>query len=752
MIAIMQTSTKLSNTVTPIALDDAGWDAFVQGSSLGHPLQTSAWGRLKARFGWQRQIVALAGPDGCPQAGSLLLFRRVAGLSMAYAPKGPLTSWSDPAQTSALLAALRTECSRQGALFLKIEPDLPDTPANRNLLTHYGFRPSPQSIQPRSTIVLEIGGSEEAILQRMKSKWRYNIRLAERKGVTVREITRTDLTYFNELMQNTGERDGFAVRSANYYSAAYELFVPQHGVFLLAEYAGQPLAALVVCITGQTACYLWGASGDHERNRMPNHALQWAAIRWARSRGAARYDFYGIPDEIGQVAQGLHGADGSGVSVDELPLELDALPSHGLWGVYRFKQGFGGTVVRSLGAWDLPINPLGYWLYGAGLTLKKRIDGRQAAKPPGPTTVASSPTIMICKPIEKAEDWRRLLAGLADPHVLQSWEWGAIKAQTEWGAARFGLLVNQQPQAAFQFLWRQPIAYLPWRIGYVPKGPVVDWGNGDLVDATLAEIERQARWRQCIFVKIDPDVREDTTTGRLLLHALARRGWRRSHEQIQFKNTGYSDLTVDEEQLLSAMKSKWRYNIRLAERRGIRVRQGSATDFASFYQLYAETGRRDGFLTRPLDYYVTTWRTFLTAQEQTDNPAGGTLLLAEHPDDPQPVAGLFLLRFGSTAWYFYGASSERQRRDMPNYLLQWEALRWAKAQGCTRYDWWGAPTQPGVEQDSLQGVWQFKQGFGAELQPHIGAWDYPVTPLLYRLYREIMPQLSSLLRQWTGHG
>ena len=99
------------------------------------------------------------------------------------------------------------------------------------------------------------------------------------------------------------------------------------------------------------------------------------------------------------------------------------------------------------------------------------------------------------------------------------------------------------------------------------------------------------------------------------------------------------------------------------------------------------------------------------------------------------------------AWYFYGASSERHRRDMPNHLLQWEALRWALAQGCTVYDWWGAPTHPDDPEDRMQGVWQFKQGFGAELQPHIGAWDYPVSPTLYRLYTAAMPRVLGAVRR-----
>jgi lipid II:glycine glycyltransferase (peptidoglycan interpeptide bridge formation enzyme) len=266
----------------------------------------------------------------------------------------------------------------------------------------------------------------------------------------------------------------------------------------------------------------------------------------------------------------------------------------------------------------------------------------------------------------------------------------------------------------------------------------------DLVDSALQHIEQAARATGCIFVKIDPDLREDQTCGRLALHALERRGWRFSPDQIQFKNTAFTDLSVDETTLIEQMKSKWRYNVRLAERRGVGVRQGEAADLAAFYGLYAETGRRDGFLIRPYDYYHTTWQTFLEAQTEPENPAGGALLLAEHPDDPQPLAGVFLLKYGRRAWYFYGASSERHRRDMPNYLLQWEALRWAQAQGCTVYDWWGAPAQLDDANDPIQGVWQFKQGFGARFQPHIGAWDFPVSPVLYRLYTEAMPQVIAL--------
>jgi lipid II:glycine glycyltransferase (peptidoglycan interpeptide bridge formation enzyme) len=272
------------------------------------------------------------------------------------------------------------------------------------------------------------------------------------------------------------------------------------------------------------------------------------------------------------------------------------------------------------------------------------------------------------------------------------------------------------------------------------------------VEAVLAQVEKLAKRTNCIFVKIDPDVDEASSDGTRLRHTLRQRGWRFSQDQIQFKNTASSDLQPDEETLLEGMKSKWRYNIRLAERRGIKVRLGGPADLPAFYVLYQDTGQRDGFLIRPFAYYQTTWESYLAAEQEEKNPAGGALLLAEHDEEEKPVAGIFVMRYGERAWYFYGASSERRRRDMPNYLLQWEAMRWARARGCTVYDWWGAPAEINDLNDPLQGVWQFKQGFGATFESHIGAWDYATWPWLYRLYTEVMPRVMAAVRRWRGIG
>jgi lipid II:glycine glycyltransferase (peptidoglycan interpeptide bridge formation enzyme) len=203
-------------------------------------------------------------------------------------------------------------------------------------------RASPGNIQPRRTIIVDLRGTESSILDRMKPKCRYNIRLAEKKEVTVGPSD--DVPGFYRMVQATGGRDGFAVHSLAYYRAAFELFHPAGTCELLvAAYQNRPLAALMVFARGKRAWYVYGASTDEERNRMPNHLLQWEAMRWARTRGCDEYDLWGVPDE------------------DEPALEAGFEGRcDGLWGVYRFKRGFGGEIRRALPAVDRVYRP---WLY-----------------------------------------------------------------------------------------------------------------------------------------------------------------------------------------------------------------------------------------------------------------------------------------------------------------------------------------------------------------------------------------------------
>ena len=347
---------------------DAAWDAFAASHPNGHILQTACWAQLKSAFGWtyeRAELRTIPSPDAPILGGASILYRRLPwGQKIAYVPKGPVVDWDAPDQARAVITMARVFGQKAHAALLKVEPELPDSAAVSARMASYGFTRSPQRVQPLSTIHIDLGADEEAILSRMKPKWRYNVRLAERKGVTVREGTAADLPAIQKLMNITGERDGFGVHNAEYHAAATALFAPSSFVlrpssasaqmtWLLAEAEGEVLAAIAIFALGTRAWYMWGASGESGRNLMPNHALQWAAMRWAKARGCTLYDLWGIPDEVG--------ADPDAYA------EPESWGEGGLWGVYRFKQGFGGQVVRYTGAWDMPLSKPGYALYQLAL-------------------------------------------------------------------------------------------------------------------------------------------------------------------------------------------------------------------------------------------------------------------------------------------------------------------------------------------------------------------------------------------------
>jgi lipid II:glycine glycyltransferase (peptidoglycan interpeptide bridge formation enzyme) len=330
----------------------ADWDRLVAASSGGHLLQSWAWGELKARFGWRVRRLAVG--DACAQ---VLLRSLPGGLgTVAYVPKGPLADYDDPSSLRVLLAGIQPLARQQRAVCLKIEPDLEDDPSLAVRLRDSGFRPSPHEIQPRRTILVDLDTEADEVLKRMKQKTRYNVRLAARKGVTVRRGEEADLLAFYRLMEVTAQRDGFGIHTQAYYEMAHRLFVPSgRGVLLLAEYQGELLAGLAAFAFGATAIYMYGASSDRHRNLMPAYPLQWEAMLWAKEQGCHTYDLWGVPDE------------------DEATLEAGFTQrSDGLWGVYRFKRGFGGRLARTVGAWDLVYAPLRYWLYTTGVAWLNR--------------------------------------------------------------------------------------------------------------------------------------------------------------------------------------------------------------------------------------------------------------------------------------------------------------------------------------------------------------------------------------------
>jgi peptidoglycan pentaglycine glycine transferase (the first glycine) len=316
------------------------WNIFLSRYPNAHLLQTAEWGELKSAFGWDPVRLILDGG-----LGAQILFRRLPlGLTLAYLPK-PVFSDQLSVNSDQFWGELDGICKQRRAVFLKVEPDSWESENNFFDTSHIALHTSTHNIQPPRTLIVDLRGPEDEILARMKQKTRYNVRLAQKKGVMVRPWD--DLSAFHQMMLVTGGRDGFGVHSLEYYQRAYELFHPKGmAELLVAEYEGIPLAALMVFAYGKRAWYIFGASTDEERNRMPTYLLQWEAMRWARSKGAEEYDLWGVPDE------------------DEETLETQFTErSDGLWGVYRFKRGFGGELKRSAQAMDRVYSPLLYRLY-----------------------------------------------------------------------------------------------------------------------------------------------------------------------------------------------------------------------------------------------------------------------------------------------------------------------------------------------------------------------------------------------------
>jgi len=379
-------------------------------------------------------------------------------------------------------------------------------------------------------------------------------------------------------------------------------------------------------------------------------------------------------------------------------------------------------------------------------------------------------------PLINPIQWNAAIAGLPGSHLLQTWEWGKVKSQFGWQPhylfwleesgqiefvtnRRLDELSKKPLVAAALTLQRNiMIGGFSHRMGiiYVPKGPLLDWGDDRLRERVLRDLAAFARKQSAIFIKIDPDLllgygvpgtagSSDCPLSARVVEELKAIGWLFSDEQVQYRNTVIIDLEQSEADLLANMKQKTRYNINLAMRKGVTIRVGQPADISMLYKMYAETSLRDGFVIRNEPYYYELWSTFLPGQKATrfEQPVAEALIAEV---DGEPVAGVIIFRFARKAWYFYGMSSTAHRDKMPNYLLQWEAIRRAKAACCKEYDLWGAPDEF-IETDPLWGVYRFKEGLGGTVHRHLGAWDLPVNRMLYRIYSKTLPGLLDIMRK-----
>ena len=378
--------------------------------------------------------------------------------------------------------------------------------------------------------------------------------------------------------------------------------------------------------------------------------------------------------------------------------------------------------------------------------------------------------------------WNSIISSLPNPHFLQTFEWGQVKAKYGWKPyyavwtqdGKFqvtesptlaphtsaGVTNNQSPLAACLLLKRSiPIRGLAARLSvlYAPKGPLLNWTNEPLRRRVLDDLQAFTKKQGAIFLKIDPDVRlgtgipgaDDSTEERLgadLEADLSQRRWVYSSDQVQFRNSVLIDLQPTEEEMLARMKQKTRYNIRLAEKKGVAVRVGTVGDLPMLYKMYAETSLRDGFVIRDENYYMTVWKMFMS---NLQSPIINCQLPITIPliaeVNNEPVAGLSLFMFAGRAYYVYGMSREAHREKMPTYLLQWEAMKRARAAGCAVYDLWGAP-ETFNESNSMWGVYRFKEGLGGRVVRTLGAWDYAPNKFWYKMYSEILPRVLDVMR------
>ena len=324
-------------------------------------LQSGFWGTFKSRFGWEAhafQAEWQSGEAPCEAKPLLVLFRALSRAgSLAYVPWGPELPLSCSCPDNAILELAETlkTILPKNTVFIRFDPPWHSETA---LSLPPPFIHSAADIQPPDTVILDLSQSMESLIEQMKPKWRYNAKLAIKKGVKVYQAGAERMKCFYELLRQTARRDGIAIHSFEYYQTLFESSwykgkAPDIRLYL-AEYEGELLAGIVTLFRGGAAVYLYGASSDKKRNLMAPYALQLKAFQDARISGCLNYDLFGIPP--------------------------DDNPSHPMAGLYKFKTGFGGKIIHRSGSWDFPCRPLIYCIFRCAESARKTIQTRKKRK------------------------------------------------------------------------------------------------------------------------------------------------------------------------------------------------------------------------------------------------------------------------------------------------------------------------------------------------------------------------------------
>ena len=330
------------------------YEAFVQSHPKGNFAQSYLWGKQKPM--WQWDAIAVRGEDGAIRGSLAVMTRKVPGIgrTLMYGCRGPVCDLDDRETFSQLLDGAKTLAKKYKSYVIKIDPDVPSSnTAFSSMLQSFGFRAKEggknfEAIQPRYVFRLNVEGkTEEELLANFHQKWRYNIRLAERKGVTVRICGKEMVPAFSDLMLTTGVRDGFVTRKPEYFAAMLDNLGEHARLYMAFDPNDTPIAGTLAIHYGDKVWYLYGASSNEHRNLMPNYLLQWRMIQWAVETNCRIYDFRGVSGDVSE--------------------------DNPLYGLFRFKQGFGGDFTEFVGEMDLVLSPVIYWAVEHGTSVFKEL-------------------------------------------------------------------------------------------------------------------------------------------------------------------------------------------------------------------------------------------------------------------------------------------------------------------------------------------------------------------------------------------
>ena len=330
------------------------YEAFVQSHPKGNFAQSYLWGKQKPM--WQWDAIAVRSEDGAIRGSLAVMTRKVPGIgrTLMYGCRSPVCDLDDRETFSQLLDGAKALAKKYKSYVIKIDPDVPSSnTAFSSMLQSFGFRAKEggknfEAIQPRYVFRLNVEGkTEEELLANFHQKWRYNIRLAERKGVTVRICGKEMVPAFSDLMLTTGVRDGFVTRKPEYFAAMLDNLGEHARLYMAFDPNDTPIAGTLAIHYGDKVWYLYGASSNEHRNLMPNYLLQWRMIQWAVETNCRIYDFRGVSGDVSE--------------------------DNPLYGLFRFKQGFGGDFTEFVGEMDLVLSPVIYWAVEHGTSVFKEL-------------------------------------------------------------------------------------------------------------------------------------------------------------------------------------------------------------------------------------------------------------------------------------------------------------------------------------------------------------------------------------------